>query len=305
MATQILEYGRTTWTNIVRATPDDVKQLSERYPLFHPLDLEDILSRFERPKIDEYDNYLFVVMQFPLWDPVQRVSRPSEVDFFVGSGFVVTIHDGTLRALNNLFEQCLEDEETRQKLMSRGASRVFYSAIDRLVDDILPMIYKIDAKIRHIEQAIFDESEREVLRELAYVRRDIISMRRIMHPQVEILSNLERVDRPYFHEDLDVYFGDILDHLRKAEDMITDYGEVVAGLVETKNTIATLDTNTIIRILTVISVIFGPLEVIVGFYGMNVPLPWQENQFAVGFITGSMVIISILMLAYFRRRHWI
>jgi magnesium transporter len=305
MTTDILDFGRTTWTNIVRPTPDDVKQLAERYPTFHPLDLEDILSRIERPKIDEYDDYLFVVMQFPLWDPVQRVSRSAEVDFFVGSGFVVTIHDGSLRAMNFLFEQCRDNAEVRQRLMGRGASRVFYAAIDRMVDDILPMIYKIDAKIRKLEETIFQESERAIIRELAYVRRDIIAMRRIMHPQVAILTNLENVDRPYIHEDLDVYFGDILDHLRKAEDMITDYGEVVAGLVDTTNTVATLYTNDIMRILTIISVIFLPLEVIVGFYGMNIVLPLQESDFAVGFVSGGMIGVAALMLYYFRHRNWI
>lgn len=305
MATEILQHKRTTWTNITRATPDDVRELGGRYPNFHPLDLEDILSRIERPKLDEYDDYLFLVMQFPLWDPIQRVSRPSEVDIFIGSGFLVTIHDGSLRALTRLYEQCQQDETTREQFMGRGASRVFYAVIDRLIDDIFPMLYKIDAKIRKLEETIFVENEREVIRELAYVRRDVIAMRRIMHPQVEIVSNLERVERTYIHDELDVYFGDILDHLRKAEDMVTDYGEMVAGLVDTTNTVATLETNEIMRILTIISVIVMPLEIIVGFYGMNVALPLQESDFAVGVIVGGMFTIAFIMMVYFKRRRWI
>ena len=307
MATEILQHKRTTWTNITRATPDDVRALAERYPQFHPLDLEDILSRIERPKLDEYDDYLFLVMQFPLWDPVQRVSRPAEVDIFIGSGFLVTIHDGSLRALTRLYEQCQveDDPSIREQFMGRGASRVFYAVIDRLIDGIFPMLYKIDTKIRKLEETIFVENEREVIRELAYVRRDVIAMRRIMHPQVEILSNLERIERPYIHDELDVYFGDILDHLRKAEDMVTDYGEVVAGLVDTTNTVATLETNEIMRILTIISVIVMPLEIIVGFYGMNVGLPGQNNEWAVWAIIGGMITISLSLLLYFRRRRWL
>lgn len=305
MATQILKHKRSTWINITRATPDDVKMLAETYPHFHPLDLEDILSRIERPKMDEYENYLFLVMQFPLWDPVQRVSRPSEVDIFIGSGYVVTVHDGTLRALSRLFEQCENDETIREQLMGRGASRVFYAVIDRLVDGLFPMLYKIDTKIRKMEEIIFSDSERQVIRELAYVRRDVIAMRRIMHPQVELIANLEKVERPYIHDELDVYFGDILDHLRKAEDMVIDYGEVVTGLVDTTNTVATIYTNDIVRILTIISVIMLPLEIIVGYYGMNVPLPLQNSDFAIGFITGGMIFISMGLLFYFNRRGWI
>lgn len=304
MATEILQHKRTTWTNITRATPDDVRELGQRYPNFHPLDLEDILSRIERPKLDEYEDYLFLVMQFPLWDPVQRVSRPSEVDLFIGSGFLVTIHDGSLRALSRLFEQCRDDEKTRDQFLGRGASRVFYAVIDRLIDDIFPMLYKIDANIRRLEETIFMGNEREVIRELAYVRRDVLAMRRIMHPQIEIISNLERIERPYIHGELDVYFGDILDHLRKAEDMVTDYGEVVTGLVDTTNTVATMETNEIIRILTIISVIIMPLEVIVGFFGMNVALPLQDYDFAVGLIMGGMVAVSLFLLFYFKRRRW-
>jgi magnesium transporter len=305
MATEILQHKRTTWTNITRVTPDDVKALSERFSQFHPLDLEDLQSRIERPKMDEYEDYLFLVMQFPLWDPVQRVSRPSELDIFIGSGYVVTVHDGTLRALTRLFEECQNNEKIRDQFMGRGASRVFYAVIDRLVDDIFPMLYKVDAKIRKLEEIIFSDSERQVIRELAFVRRDVIAMRRIMHPQIEIIANLERVERPYIHDELDVYFGDILDHLRKAEDMVIDYHEVVAGLVDTTNTVATIYTNDIVRILTIISVIMLPLEIIVGYYGMNVPLPLQNSDFAIGFITGGMVIIALSLLLYFNRRGWI
>ena len=305
MATQILQHKRITWTNIVRATPEDIKLLAERYPNFHPLDLEDLLSRIERPKMDEYDDYMFVVMQFPLWDPVQRVSRPTEVDFFIGNGFIVTAHDGSLRALSRFFDQCQHDERIREQYLGKGASRVFYTVIDRLVDDIFPMLYKIDAKIRKLEEIIFIASEREVIQELAYVRRDVIAMRRIMHPQIEIIANLEQAERSYIHDELEEYFGDILDHLRKAEDMVSDYGEVVTGLVDTTNTVAALYTNDIIRILTIITVIIMPLEVIVGFFGMNVPLPFQENGFAVGFVIGIMVATGTILIMFFRKRRWI
>jgi magnesium transporter len=305
MATQLLQDKRTTWTNITRATPDDVKRLTERYKAFHPLNLEDLLSRIERPKMDEYDTYMFLVLHFPLWDAVQRVSRPAEVDIFVGQGYVVTVHDGTLRALNKLFTQCQDDDEFREQFLGRGASRVFYALIDRLVDDIFPMLYKIDTKIRKLEEAIFEESEREVIQELAYVRRDIIAMRRIMHPQVEIIGKLEQIDRPYIHDELEEYFGDILDHLRKAEDMVADYGEVVAGLADTTNTVATIYTNDIIRTLTIISIVIMPLEVIVGFFGMNVLLPFQEFDFAVGVVFGMMVTTAGALIAYFHHRKWI
>jgi magnesium transporter len=306
MAIQTLEHKRVTWTNITRATPDDVQMLREEYPHFHPLDLEDLLSRIERPKLDEYEDYLFIVMQFPIWDPVQRISRPSEVDIFIGSGYLVTVHDGTLKPLKDLFEQCQTDTTLRERLMGRTASRVFYTVIDRLVDYLFPILYKIDSNVRGIEERIFmPGKQRHALQELAFVRRDVLSLTRIVRPQVEIVTNLERQERPYIHDELEVYFGDILDHLHKASDLIADHMDIVVGLADTANTLANLQTNEIIQILTIISVIMMPLTLISGIYGMNVDLPLQNSPFAFIIIIALMFVIMLAMLYVFRRRKWI
>ncbi|MCB9435498.1 MAG: magnesium/cobalt transporter CorA [Anaerolineales bacterium] len=305
MPIETLQHNRITWTNITQPTPEDVDYLREEYPHFHPLDLEDILSTIERPKLDEYDDYLFLVLQFPVWDPIRLFSRPSEVDIFVGSGYVITVHDGKHKPIEQLFRQCQENEGLRDQLMNRGASRVFYAIIDTLVDYLFPMLYKIDAKIRHLEEAIFIENARDVLKELAVVRRDIISMRRIVRPQIEIVENLERIDRAYIREELDVYFGDILDHLNKAIDLIVYHSEIVFGLTDTTNILANLYTNEIMRILTLISVIMLPLTLLSGIYGMNIVVPFQHHPFAFGIVIGIMVLIAAAMLYYFRRRGWL
>jgi magnesium transporter len=305
MAHEIIHYKRVTWTNIHSTSWEDVEYLREEYPHFHPLDLEDLMSTIERPKLDEYDDYLFVVLQFPIWDPVRRMSRPAEVDIFVGSGYLVTAHDGTLTPLQRFFDQCRSEEAVREQFMSRGASKVFYAVIDQLVDYLFPMLYKIDTNIRKLEEDIFVVSERRIIQELAIVRRDIIALRRIVQPQVAILQRLEGLDRAYIRDDLDVYFGDILDHLHKATDLIMYHGEVVFGLTDTANTLANLYTNDIMRILTVISVIMMPLTLLSGIYGMNILLPMQDFQYAFLIIVAAMVIITGGMLYVFYRRNWL
>jgi magnesium transporter len=305
MAIQTIQHGRVTWTNIERVTPEDIEALRETYPHFHPLDLEDLQSRIERPKIDEYDDYLFVVMQFPLWDPVQRVSRAAEVDMFVGSGYLVTVSDGTLKPLGNLFEQCQHNPDMRERTMGRGASRVFHAVIDRLVDYILPILYKVDANIHHLEEEIFAEDSRRVMQDLSFIRRDIIALRRIIRPQVAILDNLERNDRPFIREDLDVYFGDILDHIVKAQEIAEDHLEVINGLSDLANALVSYRLNEVMQILTVISVIMLPLTLISGIYGMNVILPVQEAQYAFPMVLVLMFAIALSMLMYFRHRGWL
>ncbi|NJL93646.1 MAG: magnesium/cobalt transporter CorA [Anaerolineae bacterium] len=298
-------HKRVTWTNITHPTPDDVELLRQQYPQFHPLDLEDLLSHIERPKLDEYDEYLFTVMQFPLWDPVARISRPSEVYLFLGSHYLVTVHDNTLKPLTKLYERCQEDEDARDLYLGGGASRLFYTVIDQLVDYIFPILYKVDANIHAIEEEIFNSDARNMIRSIAWLRRDNIALRRIVRPQVEVIELLERVDRPMVREELDVYFGDIRDHLQKAVDIILDHGEVLVSLSDTLNTLANYRTNEVINILTIISVVLMPLTLISGVYGMNVDLPLGSYAHSFWFIVMLMILTATSMLAFFRWRGWI
>jgi magnesium transporter len=305
MTYQVLSHERVTWTDITKATTADMERLKEAYPHFHPLDLEDCLSHLERPKIDEYDEYLFIVMQFPLWDASSRVSRPAEVDIFIGAGYLVTVHNSELKPLIDFFQQVEAYANMRERYMASGASRLLHAVIDRLVDNVFPLLYKVDANIRTIEDEIFTEDMRKIIQNLSIIRRDIISLRRIIRPQLAILANLEEVDRPFIREDLDVYFGDIHDHLTKARDIVEDDAEVIAGLADATDTLASYRINEVMRILTVISVVMLPLTLISGIYGMNIPLPFERNPNSFLGIMGLMLVISISMLLYFRHRRWL
>jgi magnesium transporter len=304
MGVELLTHGRVTWVNIEKPTPEDMAYLRERYP-FHPLDLEDCLSRLERPKIDEYDDYLFIIMQFPVFDDADRVSRPSEVDMFIGAGYLVTVHDGNLWPIAKLFDGCQADEELRQKHMGRGASRLLHDVADRLVDYCFPILYKVDANIREIEEDIFTEDVPGVVQEISWVRRDIIALQRIVKPQIAIVANLEHKDRPFIREELDVYFGDVLDHLYKAWDMLEDHRDVIEGLSDTANTLTTYRINEVMKILTIISVIMLPLTLLSGIYGMNIALPLANFPLSFLLILLLMAAIAGGMILYFRKRRWI
>lgn len=306
MAIYQLSSPRATWINIVNPTPRDIDSLHRAYPYIHPLNLEDLLSPMERPKIDDDDDYLFVVLQFPVWDSVKRLSRSREVDIIVGRGYVVTVHDGTLKPLVQLWRQCEENDEALHKLLGRGGSHAFYDILDKLVDYFFPMLRKVDANIRAIEESIFSGEARTVIRDIALVRRDIIALRRIIRQQVPIIENLERKERPILQEDLDEYFGDILDHLYKARDIIDEDYEIIAGLSETADTLINNRVNEVIRILTVISVIMLPLTLISSIYGMNIStLPFAEHEHSFLIVNGIMLLIAVGMLAYFRIRRWL
>jgi magnesium transporter len=300
-----LSTPRTTWIDMVTPTLEDVETLRTIYPFIHPLNLEDVFSAIERPKIDDHDEYLFLVLHFPLWDGAKRLSRPSEVNIFVGKGFVVTVHDGKLKPLMRLFDSCAENPEALQRLLGRGAGHAFYEVVDKLVDYIFPILRKVDSNIRSIEEIVFTGNARDVIREISLVRRDIIALRRIIRQQVPILENLEKRERPMLHEDLEEYFGDLLDHLYRARDIVDENSEVIVSLAETADTLINNRVNEVIRILTVISVIMLPLTLISSVYGMNVGLPLQDHPYAFVFVNVMMVFIAVGMLVYFRTRGWL
>lgn len=305
MATRKLTYGRTTWIDIIDPTADDVAVLGRAFPYIHPLNLEDLLSPLERPKLDEDDNYIFIVLHFPQWDARQRLTRPKEVDLILARGNIISLHDGTLKPLIDLFKMCQENALVREELLGGGASHTFYVLIDKLVDYILPIMRKVDMNIRKLEETIFTANPRAVIIKITEVRRDIIALRRIIRQQVPILEALEKTEHPILHEDLEEYFGDIVDHIYRARDIIDENAEIVASLAETADTLASHRINEVMQILTVISVIMLPLTLISSIYGMNIDLPFDAHPNAFIIVSGLMLMMAVLMLYYFRKRNWL
>lgn len=299
-----ISHNRITWINIEKPTVQDIAYLRDNYP-FHPLALEDCLSRIERPKIDEYDDHLFIVMHFPVFDHEQRISRPSEVDFFIGKNYLVTVHDGILKPITNFYDDCQHNLSTRERFMGSGAGALLHSVIDRLVDYMFPILNKIDSQISQIEDNIFMEDTRNTVQEISLVRRDVISLRRIVRPQVSIVGNLEQKSYHVIHDDLDEYFGDIFDHITQVRDILEENYEIIADLSEATDSLISFRINEVMRTLTVISVVMLPLTLITGVYGMNVDLPFDRNPYAFFGISGAMVLVLTSMLLYFRHRRWL
>lgn len=302
---QTLRCGKLTWVNIENPSPAEIEFLRGNYP-FHPLDLDDCLSKIQRPKIDEYDDYLFIVLHFPVYNKAARVTTPSEVDMFVGESYVITLHAGELRPLNRLFTECANDEKVRAAIMGRSSGYLLYQVIDRLVDYCFPILNKIQSNIEDVEERIFCDSAQEAVRELSILRRDIISFKRIVKPQLPIMASLEHRERPFLKEDLDVYWGNISDHVNKLVDIVDDHRDVLDGLSYTNDALVSHRTNESIKILTVISTIMLPLAVITGVYGMNLSvLPLADTPYSFMWAMGLMLVAIGLMLGFFRLRRLI
>jgi len=302
---ETIKYGKIAWINIENPTSIETEYLAQNYP-FHPLDLDDCISRIQRPKIDQYETYLFMVFHFPVYNKEARVTTPSQVSIFIGDDYLITLHTGAIKPLAKLFIDCSTNEKSRQEYMGRSSSFLLYCILDRLINYCFPILYKIGENIENVEDEIFAETSRETVKELSIFRRDVIAFRRIIKPQTEVFELMESEDWPVIKVDPEVYFGDIADHSRKIQDTLDDYKDVVEGLNDTNNTLYSFRTNQVIRVLTIISTIMLPLSVIAGFLGMNIwPFTDGPSWPTLIAIVVIMCVITGGMLWIFRHKRWI
>ena len=302
---ETVAWGDLTWVNIEKPTEQETEYLAQNYP-FHPLDLDDCLSRIQRPKIDEYKDYLFLVFHFPVFHKEARVTTSSQVSVFIGPKYLITLHKGELKPLVKLFRECQIDEESRQENLSQGSGYLLYRIIDRLVDYCLPILNKIGENIERTEDDIFSSRGMpRAIEKISMLRRDVISFRRTIWPMRAVIGSLELKIRRFTQMDLAVYFGDTVDHVDKIWDGLDEYKEIIEGLNDAYDSLATNRTNEVMRMLTIIATILLPLTVVASVYGMNIPLPFQNSSYSFILVLAIWIVIVSGMLYFFRRQHWI
>ena len=300
--------GKLTWFYIERPSTDEVDFLKQQFD-FHPLNLDDVLSRMQRPKIDEYEDHLFIVLQFPVFDKQSHITRPSEVDIFVGENYVITVHcSADLKPLTKFFRECQTHEKSRQDYLGRTSAFLLYHILDRLVNYCFPILGKITENIDDVEDLIYTKAVPETVRQIAVIRRDLISFRRVIRPQMAVIETLEEEEYPFFKEEQEIYFGDIADHVRKIWDGLEDSKEVVDGLADTSNWLTSHRIQEIMRVLTIVMALLAPATLMASIWGMNVPLPGGVEPGSLlpfGILFLIMALIGIGMFIFLRRRKWL
>jgi magnesium transporter len=298
---EVVEFGGLRWLNVERPRPIDRAWLEEHFD-FHPLDYEDVLSRNQRPKIDEYDDYLFIVLYFPVFDKTVGRLNAAELDMFIGPDFLITLPNTPVPPVEYLFERCRSNDDVREQLLSKGSGYLLYKIVDDSFDYCFPMLRKIGNKLERLEEDIFEGKAEEVVRDLSNSKQEIINFRKIIRPQRAVLRDLERTKQRYLAEDLEVYFDDIVDASERIWDMLENYKEVVEALEDTNESVLSHRVNEVLRVLTAISVVVLPLTFIASIWGMNVHVPGEGESAPFWMIMGGMVVLLLGMVAYFRRR---
>jgi magnesium transporter len=301
---EVLEHEGLRWINIERPSSLDRAWLEEHFE-FHPLDYEDVLSRNQRPKIDEYENYLFIVLHFPVFDKSVGRLNAGELDIFVGSDYLITIPNVPFQPVEYLFESCRSSEDLREQLFASGPGYLLYKIVDDSFDYCFPMLRKMGNKLDRIEEDIFEGLAEEVVRDISNAKQEIINFRKIIRPQRTVLQDLERTKQRYLAQDMEVYFDDIVDASERIWDMLENYKEVVEALEDTNESVITHRLNNVLRVLTSVSVILLPLTLIASIWGMNVRVPGEGAIGAFWMIIGVMLVVLVGLVGFFRRRGWL
>src|SRR5918994_2023118 len=292
-----------TWIHLDSPDHESLTELAERFG-WHPLDVEDVLSKRQRPKVDEYPDYLFSVLHFPFYDKnVQRLNA-AELDVFVGPGYLVTLPNVELLPVSRLFQRCLDDPGLRDSLFSKGSGYLLYHVLDDLFDYCFPILDKIAHKLDAIEDDIDEEAFEEVVRDISKAKQEIISFRKIVKPQRPALRVLEGHVRRFLAEELELYFDDLVDASERIWDLLDNYKEVVEALEATNEAAIAHRQNDVLRVLTVITVLLLPLTLIASVFGMNVAFPGHGTATAFWVIVVSMVAVLGGLLAFFRLKRF-
>jgi magnesium transporter len=292
-----------TWVHLDRPTQEEASLLAERFG-WHPLDVEDVLSKRQRPKIDEYADYRFVVLHFPVYDKAIGRLNAAELDVFIGPQYLVTLPAVELLPVTRLFARCSEDEELRDSLFSKGSGYLLYHVLDDLFDYCFPILDKIGYKLDRIEDEMFEGRSEEIVRDISNVKQEIISYRKIIKPERSTLRLLERHVERFLPEELELYFDDIVDAAERIWDLLDNYKEVVEALEDTNESVISHRQNDLMRILTVFAAIVLPLTFVTSIFSMNVDFPGTGTTWGFWAVVGALAVTLASLFAYFRYKRW-
>jgi magnesium transporter len=295
---QTITNNNLTWIDVQSPTRNVMQQLTEKYQ-FHELSIEDCLSKIEIPKIDKYTNHMFTTIHFPVMNDSndQETTTPAitQLSIFIGSNYIVTVHQGDLRPLRNIFDRCKEDKIQRDEIMGLSSSSgyLLHSIIDTLVDDLFHVLRRIVGNLQDIEDDVFNE-QLAIAKDISILRRQIMVLRRAVIQLRRILIDLSADIQKYSAEGLTLYYEIYKD---------------------TDNMLSTEKTNRILSVLTILFTLSIPATVIGAFYGMNIHLPggieeqgtWNFLGIYTTFLICIMITIAtvLLMIWLFRRLGWI
>ncbi len=294
------------WVDLAAPSIPEALILSDTFT-FHKLSVEDAMSARQYPKAEAYDGYLYVILHgIHYQDGSKKGSREfctHDVDFFVGPNYLVTVHDGDSLTITEMREHVTRNP----RLLSEGPVSLLHRIVDGMVDSYRPEIDKLEDRIDELEKQIFDQPDPALIRQILDEKRQIAGLRRIITPQRDVVARLARRDFVDISTEMSFRFRDVYDHIVRVADDVMIFQDRITGMLDAHLSNVSNRLNEVMKVLTVVSTILMPLTLLVGAWGMNVPLPQfpggEHLQF--WWLFGISVTIAVGMLVMFRRKRWI
>jgi magnesium transporter len=295
------------WVDLVDEPPEVCEPVLRETFGFHPLAIEDALQESHVPKINDWSQYLYLVLHAVVFDP-QKGGRVDtvELDTFLGKNYVVTYQTRFLSAVDRVWSAYRREGHQ----LESGAGHLLYRLADELVADYMPAVEGIDDAIDQIEDQLFDNPQPHLLEQIFTLKRALLRLRRIITPQREVLNKLARGDYGVIAAKDRVFFRDVYDHLVRLYDISESLRDLVGGALETYLSVVNNRMNDVMKTLTVITTLFMPLSFVVGFFGMNFFQPvtsldvWTDGLAFALTITG-IIFTPVVMYLWMRRRAWL
>lgn len=289
------------WVDMEDVTDEDAELLSNVF-CFHPLAVADCISKnIHPPKIDDFENYLFIIVHGINYHIEAEVVETTELAFFLGKNYVVTTHDVPMRSISSVLDKVHKDG----RLMRRGADFLAHDIVDAMVDNFMPTIDEMDEKSVAIEAEALHEPKRETLTSIMQLKRSILALTRVILPQREIVNGLSRGEYALISERAQIYYRNIHDHLMRIEMFLRGLRDMTESTLSTYLSSMSNRMNEVMKMLTLIATIFIPLTFVAGVYGMNFTnmpeLEWRYGYFVILIV---MAVTGISLVVYFRRRRW-
>jgi len=302
---QTIKTKNLTWVEIKNPTEEDIEWLKKKFNL-HPLVLKDLLPPLDYPKIENFGDYLYIVLFYPFFNRKTFQMIPFELDIIVSKNYIITSHYKDIVPLKAIFDKFNLYEDIKKEYAKEGTGGLLYRIIREILSACFPKLGHIKQDIDDVEKAIYRKEYKKTTTKISLVKRDIIGFQRIIESQKLVLRNLAKESNDFFPKKLTPYFRNLLNIYEQINSILTTNRKTLEALNSTNQSFLTNRTNEIIKILTIFSVIVFPLTLLAAVFGMNtnyLPFVGSQNDFWI--IIGIMMVATIGMLFFFKFKKWV
>jgi magnesium transporter len=302
-----IQHKGLRWIDIVSPSQKEIDMLSQEFG-FHELLLEDCMTEHQRPKLDDYEDYCFIVLHLPRYKKELIRLDAAEVDIFIGADYVITLHEGELKSLTSFAYMCSSKEDYRQEHMEEGPALLLYEIIKRLLNYCFPMLDKMGSNIDDINKKVFTTNNKTMLEAVSKTKMQVINYRMVIKPLRPVILSLEKIIKKFLPQDKEIYYDDITDKIEQIWNMLENYKEVIESIDNTFSSLTNQRMNNLMRTFTIIQVIILPMVLVSNLFSMNVAgIPMHEYPKAFWIVFGMIFIPTgiIAILLRIKKNKWL